>query len=47
MKNWKRRYFMLDDNAFSYFKSEMVSLSLSPPPPCLQSPAFLNAARTH
>ncbi|XP_039547090.1 pleckstrin homology domain-containing family A member 1 isoform X3 [Pimephales promelas] len=23
MKNWKRRYFMLDDNAFSYFKSEM------------------------
>ncbi|XP_051958747.1 pleckstrin homology domain-containing family A member 1 isoform X2 [Xyrauchen texanus] len=23
MKNWKRRYFMLDDNALSYFKSEM------------------------
>ncbi|XP_035389636.1 pleckstrin homology domain-containing family A member 1 isoform X4 [Electrophorus electricus] len=23
MKNWKRRYFMLDDNAISYFKSDM------------------------
>ncbi|XP_052426250.1 pleckstrin homology domain-containing family A member 1-like isoform X2 [Carassius gibelio] len=23
MKNWKRRYFLLDDNALSYFKSDM------------------------
>ncbi|KAI4876522.1 hypothetical protein NFI96_006755, partial [Prochilodus magdalenae] len=23
MKNWKRRYFMLDDNAISYFKSDL------------------------
>ncbi|XP_016113506.1 pleckstrin homology domain-containing family A member 1-like [Sinocyclocheilus grahami] len=23
MKNWKRRYFMLDDNTLSYFKSDM------------------------
>ncbi|XP_073774372.1 pleckstrin homology domain-containing family A member 1 isoform X2 [Danio rerio] len=23
MKNWKRRYFMLDDNALSYFKTDM------------------------
>ncbi|CAF90041.1 unnamed protein product, partial [Tetraodon nigroviridis] len=24
MKNWKRRYFMLDENAISYFKSDLV-----------------------
>ncbi|KTF72653.1 hypothetical protein cypCar_00047092 [Cyprinus carpio] len=24
MKNWKRRYFMLDDNTLSYFKSDMA-----------------------
>ncbi|XP_056308525.1 pleckstrin homology domain-containing family A member 1-like [Danio aesculapii] len=23
MKNWKRRYFLLDDNALSYFKTDM------------------------
>lgn len=29
MRNWKRRYFILDDKNLSYFKSDMVSLSLS------------------
>lgn len=24
MKNWKRRYFLLDENAVSYFKSDLV-----------------------
>jgi hypothetical protein len=34
MKNWKRRYFLLEENAVSYFKSDLVSgnVSLSSPP---------------
>lgn len=24
MKNWKRRYFQLDENTIGYFKSELV-----------------------
>ena len=26
MKNWKRRYFILEENSMSYFKSDLVSL---------------------
>uniref|UniRef100_A0A4W5MYY2 Pleckstrin homology domain containing A1 n=1 Tax=Hucho hucho TaxID=62062 RepID=A0A4W5MYY2_9TELE len=34
MKNWKRRYFLLEENAVSYFKSDLVSgnVALSSPP---------------
>ncbi len=28
MKNWKRRYFMLDENAVSYYKSDLVRKDL-------------------
>lgn len=24
MRNWKRRYFLLEENAMSYFKSDLV-----------------------
>ena len=26
MKNWKRRYFLLDENAVSYFKTDQVNV---------------------
>lgn len=28
MKNWKRRYFLLDENAVSYFKSDLVRTAI-------------------
>lgn len=28
MKNWKRRYFQLDENTIGYFKSELVRFLL-------------------
>lgn len=28
MKNWKRRYFQLDENTIGYFKSELVSFQM-------------------
>lgn len=33
-KSWKRRFFTLDDNAVSYFKSEMVRRTPLPPSIC-------------
>lgn len=29
MRNWKRRYFLLEENSMSYFKSDLVNWLLS------------------